>query len=356
MSAGTVRTVLGDVQPSSLGVTLTHEHLLITFERWRRERGLEPLMHPPSDDPRATQPISLETVGWVRRYWASHPENSRLDDEDLAVRELRRFKDAGGGTVVDATNPDLKRDPQALVRISRATGVHIVMGAGHYVDSNHPLDMDARSEAQLMEEIIADVNEGCDGTTVKAGIIGEIGCSAPMTPNERKTLRAAARAQQATGAPLLIHPGRAVGAPLEAMRVVLEAGGDPQRTIMSHIDRTLFDPRDMLELAATGCYLEFDLFGQESSYYPLAPIDMPNDATRIDHLRRLIAEGFGEKLVIAQDICRRTSLVAYGGEGYAHILENVVPIMARKGMTAGEIQAILVRNPARVLAMAPAAS
>lgn len=352
MTVGSVRTVLGDVASSALGMTLTHEHLLITFGRWRGGTGIARM---DSDDPRARQPITLETVGWVRRYWANHPDNSRLDDESLAVDELRLFKEAGGGAVVDATNPDLKRDPEALVRISRATGVQIVMGAGHYIDEHHPLDIDARTEDTLVEEIVGDVTRGCDGTSVRAGIIGEIGCSAPMTANERKSLRAAARAQRATGAARLVHPGRAVTAPLEAMQVVIEAGGDPQRTVMSHIDRTLFDQEDMIALARTGCCLEFDLFGQESSFYPLSPIDMPNDATRIDHLRRLIAEGFGDRLVIAHDICRKTSLVHYGGDGYAHIPQNVVPIMRRKGMTEAQIEAILVHNPARVLALAPPA-
>ncbi|MGH2585682.1 MAG: phosphotriesterase family protein, partial [Dehalococcoidia bacterium] len=231
------------------------------------------------------------------------------------------------------------------------TGVQIVMGAGHYVATSHPLDMDTRTEDQIVEEVTRDVLHGCDGTTVRAGIIGEIGCSAPISANERKALRAAARAQQTTGAALLVHPGRAVTAPLEAMAVVTAAGGDPTRTIMSHLDRTLFEPADLLELARTGCYLEFDLFGQESSYYPLAPIDMPNDATRVDHLIRLIVAGYEERLLVAQDICRKTSLVAYGGDGYAHILENVVPLMRRKGMTDGQIDSILIHNPARILAL-----
>jgi phosphotriesterase-related protein len=352
MTTSTVRTVLGDVDPSSLGVTLTHEHLLITFGRWRQEHGITPPEAEPVD-PRATLPITLENLGWIRRHWNSHIINRGLDEEDVAIDELRRFKQAGGGAVVDATNPDLKRDPEALARIARATGVQIVMGCGTYVADNHPLDMDERTEEQLTAEIIADITQGCDGTPIRAGIIGEIGCSAPMTPNERKALRAAAHAQRATGAALLIHPGRAVTAPLEAMEVVVEAGGDPERTIMSHIDRTIFDQEDMVDLARTDCYLEFDLFGQESSYYPLAPIDMPNDAMRVDHLRRLIAEGFGDKLVIAQDICRKTALLKYGGEGYAHILENVLPIMRRKGMTEDQIDAILVHNPARILAFAP---
>jgi phosphotriesterase-related protein len=354
MTEGLVQTVMGDVAPSELGLTLTHEHLLIQFGRWRRDAGVA-FERPEATDERDRAPLTLDNVGWVRRYDGSHTENHLLDDIDLAIVEAQRFVDAGGRTIVDATNPDLRRDPDALQRIAQATGLHLVMGAGHYVNANHPLDMDDLTEEGLFAEFFGDVTEGCDGTEIKAGVIGEIGLESPMHPNERRTLHAAARASLATGAPVLIHPGRSTTGPLEAMEAVAEVGGDPARTIVGHLDRTLFDPQDMIALAQTGCYLEFDLFGQESSYYQLAPIDMPNDATRVDHLRRLIAEGFGDRLLIAQDICRKTSLVAYGGEGYAHIPENVVPLMRRKGMTEAEIDAILIDNPARILAMdAPA--
>ena len=351
MTEGQVQTVLGDVAPSELGVTLTHEHLLIEFGRWRRDAGVTVERGDPLDA-RDRAPLTLDNVGWVRRHEGTHSDNHLLDDIDLAIAEAQRYADAGGRTLVDATNPDLRRDPEALRRISEATGLHIVMGAGHYVNANHPLDMDERTEEDLFAEIAGDVTEGCDGTDIRAGVIGEIGLESPMHPNERKTLRAAARASLATGAPLLVHPGRSTSGPMEAMAVIAEVGGDPARTIVGHIDRTLFEQQEMIELAQTGCYVEFDLFGQESSYYQHTPIDMPNDATRIDHLRRLIAEGFGDRLLIAQDICRKSSLVAYGGEGYAHIPENVVPVMHRKGMTEDEIDAILIHNPARILTMA----
>lgn len=351
MTVGQVQTVLGDVDPADLGVTLTHEHLLIRFGRWQREPGIEVDRGEPGDE-RDRSPITLDNSGWVRRYGGVHSHNSLLDDVDLAIEEAQRYVDAGGRTLVDATNPDLARDPEALKRIAEAAGLRIVMGAGHYVNRFHPLDMDGRSEEDLFIEFVADVTEGCDGTDLRAGIIGEIGLEFPIHPNERKTLHAAARASRATGAALLIHPGRDTSGPLEAMAIVTDAGGDPARTIVGHIDRTLFDQEEMIELARTGCYVEFDLFGQESSHYGSAPIDMPNDATRIDHLQRLIAEGFGDRLLVAQDICRKTSLVRYGGEGYAHIPENVVPIMRRKGMTEAEIDAILIDNPARILAMA----
>ena len=346
---GMVRTVLGDIPPGELGITLAHEHLLLTRYRWRREAGLP--LPGVGDDPRSRAPISLETSAWVRRY-GKHIDEPNLTDEAVAIREAARFAALGGRTLVDATNVDLTRDPPALVRIARATGLNIVMGAGHYLGSYHPLDMDTRSEDHLVDEIRRDITRGADGSQIRSGIIGEIGVEHPMTGNERKSLRAAGRAQRLTGAPLLVHPGRDPQSPFDVVDVVREAGGDLSRTVIAHIDRTLFNPDDMCRLAETGVYLEFDLFGQESSYYQYAPIDMPNDATRIDHLIALARAGFGDHLLIAQDICRKTSLVTWGGWGYGHILENVVPVMRRKGMTDAEIDRMLIDNPARMLTFA----
>ena len=342
--AGKVQTVLGPVEPGELGNTQTHEHLLIDLSPRGADAG------PASVRGRSTEPIRLENYGWIRRNWNSHPDNMKLLSEADAIAEMHLYKSSGGGTVVDATSIGIARDPLGLARIARATGVHVVMGAGYYVAAYHPPEVDELTEARITEQIVGDIADGVDGTGLRAGIIGEIGLTWPVHPNEAKVLRAAARAQVQTGAPLLIHPGRDPRAPLDAMRIVREAGGDAERTIMSHIDRTLFNLDDMRELAATGCYVELDLFGQESSYYPLGPIDMPNDATRIDYLRGLIEAGYRDKLVIAQDICKKMNLTKYGGEGYNHILENVVPVMRRKEMTAADIDAILIHNPARILA------
>src|SRR5205823_8580268 len=170
------------------------------------------------------------------------------------------------------------------------------------------------SEEQIYERIVRDLVEGVDDSGIRAGIIGEIGLTWPVHPDEVRVLCAAARAQAGTGAALLIHPGRNPEAPLDALRRAREAGGDPRRTIMSHVDRTLFSLDAMRALAAEGFYVELDLFGQESSYYPLAPIDMPNDATRVDYLRGLIEAGYRDQLVIAQDICNKAHTAKYGGE------------------------------------------
>jgi len=250
------------------------------------------------------------------------------------------------------TNIGIKRDPKGLARIARATGLNIIMGAGYYVDIYHPPDVAHKSEDEIVEEIVTDVMEGVGDTGIKAGIIGEVGCSWPLTNNERKSLRAAARAQQLTGAPLLIHPDRDPGSPLEIMEIVREVGGDPRRTVMSHIDCTIFDHETLSKLAETGCYLNYDNFGLETAIFPLAPIDMPNDGRRIDDILYLIEQGRLEQVLVSHDICMQISFTKYGGYGYAHILENVVPMMRRKGLSWGQVNTILVENPKRVLPFA----
>lgn len=337
-TAGKVQTVLGFIEPAAMGQTITHEHLLLDIS-------------PPEMRDQPGEPITLDNCGYFRRYSRANPLNLRLTSEAEAIAEVGDFRAAGGGTMVEATSLGLGRAPAGLRRIAEATGVHVVMGASYYVQPYHPPEVATMSQASLRDVIIREVTEGVDGTGIKAGLIGEVGLSSPVHPDELKVLRASAQAQQQTGAPLMIHPGRDPGAPVAAMRVVEEAGGDPRRTIMAHIDRTLFSLEAMVALARTGCYLEFDLFGQESSYYALAPIDMPNDAIRINYLMQLIEAGYGDRLLIAHDICRKTSLKTYGGDGYGHILHNVVPVMRRKGMPEEDIEAILVRNPARIMAL-----
>ena len=216
----------------------------------------------------------------------------------------------------------------------------------------HPSDMGARGEDDLARQIIGDIEDGVGDSGVKAGIIGEVGCTWPLTDNERKSLRAAAAAQRETGAAILIHPGRHPDAPLEILETLDGAGADVGRVVMGHLDRTIFEHGQLRRVAESGCYLEWDLFGSESSYYPLADIDMPSDAQRLDAIKRIVDDGYGDRVVVSHDICSKHRLAAYGGHGYSHILENIVPRMRRKGFSEGQIDAIITGNPAAILAFA----
>ena len=341
---GLVQTVLGLVPPSELGATTTHEHLYIDFSFMYR-----PAQDSPRDDMEDAC-IGLENLGWIRRNYYSNRSNLTLMDLDTITSEVKKFSDVGGGAMVDATSMGIGRNPEALAEISRGSGVHIVMGAGHYVAAVHPADMDERTEDDLARGIIGDVTVGVDGTGIKAGIIGEIGCTWPLAPNERKSLTAGAIAQQETGAAILIHPGRHPDAPAEILEVLANGGADLSRVIMGHLDRTVFEFDGLLSIAESGCYLEWDLFGNEGSYYPLAEIDMPSDAQRMGFIKRIADAGYSEKIVIGQDICTKHRLTKYGGHGYGHILENIVPKMRRKGFSEELIHAITVGNPASILA------
>ena len=343
-NVGLVQTVLGAIHPDELGVTLTHEHLLIDLAFHREppsEAFLREIYY---------RPVTLETVGYLKHYGYANRDDAQLLDIQTAIDEIGLYKQHGGSSIVDATSMGIARDPVGLARIARATGLNIIMGSSYYVGSSHPPDMCEITEDEIFDKIVEDVTVGVDGTGIRSGIIGEVGCNFPLSDNERKVVRASGRAQAATGAPLLIHPGRDETSPLEIIPILQEMGADLSRTIMSHVDRTVFLRETLKAIADTGCYLEWDLFGKEQSLYVHnLSVDMPNDAKRMDDIAWVIEQGHGDRVVVAQDVCNKNQLIKYGGYGYAYILESIVPRMRRRGFTEESIQRMLVDNPARVL-------
>jgi phosphotriesterase-related protein len=338
---GRVQTVSGLIAPDQGGPALMHEHLLIDLNppRLRAEAVGG-----------AAGDITLCNCFDIRWGRTASPFNMRLDSRELAITELRRMHAAGGRTLVDLTVGGLQPDPQGLAAIAAATGVQVVMGSGHYVQEYQDPALAGYRVEDFAMEIIGQVLEGAWGTEIRAGIIGEIGCQAPWTEQEKRVMRGAILAQAETGAALNVHPGRDADQPQEVAAFVRAHGGPMERLIISHIDRTIFDDTRLLRLADTGCVVEFDLFGWEDSYYlPSDAVDMPNDAARLRMLRTLLDHGHGERILISQDICTRTRLNRYGGHGYDHIFSNIVPLMRRRGFDEREIDTILVRNPRRLL-------
>ena len=341
--AGKAQTVLGVVPADELGITLPHEHLLIDFRfMYREPEGA-------SGRGRGLEPITLRNLYEVRYDWSRNLDNLQLLDEGTAVEEALLYRWEGGRTMVDPTNAGLARDPLALQRIARATGLHVIMGAGYYVGPSHPRDMDQRSEESITREIVRDLTEGVGDTGVCAGLIGEIGCSWPWTENERKSVRAAAEAAKQTGAPLMIHPGRHQTAPETHLEEIRKTGFPLRRVIMCHIDRTVSEPARLKAIADTGCYLEYDLFGNEVSHYPMSDFEIPSDAERMRQILWLIEQGHGRQVLMAHDICLKVSLSRYGGHGWVHILRRIVPRLRRKGLSEKDVWMLIAENPARAV-------
>ncbi len=335
---GRAQTVRGIVDPATLGPTLMHEHVL-----W----DITPPKLAALNDPGPE--ITLENTFAYSYGELIAPRNLQLHDVAIAIDEVRRLREVGGSTIVELSCGGLKPDPTSLAEISKVTGVHLVMGCGYYVDEYQDPRNRNRRVDDFAQEMIDQVQLGAWGTDVRAGMIGEIGCQAPWTDLEKRVMEAALIAQRETGAAINVHPGRHPDQPQEIVEFIRAHKGAIERVVISHIDRTIFDDERLLRLAESGCVVEFDLFGQETSFYKHADIDMPNDATRLRHIRTLIEHGHLERVVISHDICYVSRLQRFGGHGYGHIFRNVVPMMRRRGFSEAEIDAILVGNPRRLL-------
>jgi len=340
----TVETVLGEVSASDLGPTQIHEHVFVD------SRSPDPA------DRHFSEPLSLANYYDVR-YRDDHQQDLVLDSLEDATYELERFAAAGGRTIVDVTPADLGRQPESLREVSRLTGVHVVMGCGFYVHDYHPpevhdLPMEALAETMLHDclEGVTCTRAGDEPRAIKAGVIGEIGLSWPLRDCEQKVLVAASRAQSASSRGLVIHPGRHPDAPFEALAIVEACGVDLARVVMSHVDRTLDDPRVIERLARTGAFVAFDLFGHEGSYYPYSDLCMPNDGGRLRLVRALVDAGLADRVLISHDIYSKVHTSRYGGEGYGHILQRVVPRMESYGLGGDTWRQLLVSNPASALA------
>ena len=335
---GRAQTVRGLVDPAVLGSTLMHEHLIWDIRPPQLRAGEQ------GPEPELANHWRLATS--TQRSVADLHQPS----VEVAIEATAEAVAHGCGTIVEMSVGGLSPDPEGLVKVSEATGCHIVMGCGHYVEEYQDPRNHDRSVDDLAAEMVAQVQEGLWGTKVRAGIIGEIGCQNPWTPLERRMMEAALIAQQETGAALTIHPGRRQDQPQEVMDFIRARGGDPSRTIMDHIDRTIIDDDALFRLADTGVVLEWDLFGQESCLYAHNwDVDMPNDAGRLRAIRKVLDRGHKGQVVIAHDICHRSHMARWGGWGYAHIHRDVMPLMRRRGFAEAEIDEILVGTPRRLL-------
>jgi len=350
---GKAQTVLGLIDADDLGITLPHEHLLTDMSAY----FVEPTEA--GDRRRAQEPISLENLYWIYIYHIEkHADDIKLTDEKLAIKEALLYRWAGGDTIVEMSNIGLHRDPLGLARISRATGLNVIMGAGYYVGLSHPPELATKTEEEIAEEIVRDIMVGVGDTRVRAGVIGEIGCSEPLKEGERKVLRASAIAQRRTGAALNIHPSFKHDTLLEIIEMLGDAGAELSRTVISHCEVGCFNRTTYHRLADAGCYIEFDTFGHPA--IPLPPsrtsdggfLDMPSEGWRINEIKYLIDEGYLNHILISQDICMQHRYITYGGHGYAHILNNVVPWMHQAGISDEQIRIMMVENPKRLLPLA----
>ncbi len=332
--AGKILTVSGPIDPADAGTTLMHEHIFIDF------KAPPPMMPPPTGisvlKTTLPEPEPPATGGRTGRGGGGG-----LTDYDESLAEIMEFKKIGGGTIVDVTNFGLTRDPEALLRVSKASGLHVVMGAGWYQKALHPPDMGDRTVDELTDVVVRDVTVGAQGTRIRSGIIGEVGINGnPLVENELKSIRASARAARLTGAPMLLHSFAPPAEMMQALDIIASEGVDLTRVVMGHTGRDISATKAFFD---RGVYVEWDYMGQAGQMTP----------ERSDQIAATIASavtaGFADKVLVAHDVCTKPQLRKNGGGGYTYIATTIVPALKARGVSDETIRKILNDNPRRAL-------
>lgn len=339
-----VMTVLGEIGADALGVVLPHEHVMLDL-RNQFSPGREA-----SKIALSEQKVNIRNLDMLSRNPLAVRDNLVLNDVKVAEEELMEFKKAGGRTVVEATSTGAGRDPLALRGLARVVGINIIAGCGYFTFDTHPADMDEKTVQTIKDEMLRDIREGIDGTGIRAGVIGEIGTSEKLHPNEKKALIAAAQVQAETGLGLHVHTEPWGNERLNALKIVAAEGGDLNKVVINHIDvKRDFDLEECKEIMRQGAYIEFDNFGKEYYIDPrnrgLLAGPFAYDIERVQVIKELINADFLNKILITNDLCFKTMLHCYGGWGYDHIVTHIVPMLMEVGVTRQQVDTLVIENP-----------
>ena len=339
-----VMTVTGPAPVETLGIILPHEHLQMAFD-WP---GLWPdVSHRPD---LVWQKVSIENLGELRRNYCAIHDNAVLDSVEEISWEVNRFRSAGGQTMMEVSTYGLYGNPARLKEIARQTGATILAGTGFYLDQTFSPEIQAMSVEEMYAVMMRDLTEGFPGTDVKAGFIGEVAISPVMTTAEERSLRASARAQRDTGVCMNIHIGHSMYP--RAIAILKEEGALLNRTAFAHCDGNSLETD--LELVKEGLYVEIDCFGNEfyvdnGAYDGDWPWYFGNDGARLNNIVKLIEGGIAGHLLFSQDVCSKMQTVRYGGYGYAHLLENILPMLEHRGVPHPTLMKIMTENVCRYI-------
>ena len=310
----TVHTVLGPVETANLGFTLSHEHV------GTNAAGL-----------RHTYPEIIDRAGVIEQSTAA----------------MQEVYTAGVRTIVDVTTIDLGRDIEMIQEVSRASGIQIIAATGNHLAVPRPFgDISPSVIAQLY---IREIEEGIEGTGIKAGIIKVASDRGGITAPQEVVLRAAARAQIHTGLPISTHTWSPDRVGEQQVKILEEEGVDLSRVYIGHSN----DDTDMdylLGLLNKGVWLGMDR-------YPGGRIPgTPNWEQRTEIVKKLIDAGFSHRIMLSHDysvpkarytLAEQEERRRINPDGYNFIPRKVMPRLKELGASEEVIQQITVETPRR---------
>jgi phosphotriesterase-related protein len=307
-----VETVLGPLDSSALGFTLSHEHVLVTMG--------EDNHHYP---------------------WLFDWERTRAN----TARELSEAKAGGVDTIIDLTTPDLGRDVEFVRDVAKASGMNVVVATGIWRDV--PRSFWERSIDRIADIFVREIEVGIGETGIKAGVIKVANDAEGVTPEAERVLRGAARALKRTGCPISTHQW----APEEVGRRQLEIFGDEgaplDRICIGHSADTT-DVTYLESLLESGVYLSMDR-------YPGAE-GRPGWEERNATVHALIDRGWAHRLMLGHDYAPAPVSARHqhdGGEPemtrYLFVSTVALPALLEDGVSPATIDLMMREVPRRFL-------
>jgi phosphotriesterase-related protein len=324
MTPTMVNTVTGPVAADELGITLMHEHLVYGYPGWEGDLSVAPF------------------------------------DREVIVAEgvalMKQLKALGVRTYVDATPLDGGRQPELCREIAERTGMNIICSTGYYYEGEGAsVYFKFRStlgdiEAELFELFMTEIEAGIRDTGIRPGVLKVGSSEGRITDYEATLFRAAARAQSASGIPIITHTQKGTMGP-EQVDLLVSAGADPARIQIGHMSDNL-DLDYQEAVLAKGVYVAWDRMGLQG----LA--GCPMDAQRYPVLTELIKRGHADRLMLSHDFInhwlgRPLNIPAQMRPLIAnwhptHLFHNVLPALSQAGVEEAVFKTILQDNPRRL--------
>ena len=313
----TINSVLGPMDTADLGFTLSHEHVIVT------SAGIQ-----------YVYPEFIDREGTIAR----------------GIADLRTAHSEGLRTIIDVTTIDLGRDIRLLEQVSRESGVNIVCATGTWRDI--PRVFWTASPDVVASLYQREIEEGIEGTGIKAGIIKVANDMGGVTPEGEIILRAASRAQKATDVPISTHTWAPERVGEQQVRIFEDEGVDLNRVYVGHSNDTT-DTEYLTGLLEKGVWIGLDR-------YPGRKTELtPDWEARTETAWKLIQAGWGRRIMLGHDWSVTLSIASqemqeqrrqYNPDGYLFITRRVIPRLRELGATAEDIDNIFVDNPRRFFA------
>jgi phosphotriesterase-related protein len=316
-----VPIVGGEVASDQLGRTLMHEHIFIRTPE-------------------------------LQEAW---PGFMAFDEEQVvadAHEKLKAIKASGIDSLVDMTAPGLGRQVQRVARAVEGTGLNVVVVTGYYTYTDLPFPMKYNGpgrlfntdpdDAFLVDLFVRDIEEGIEGTDIKAGVVKCCTDEPGVTPDIERLIRAVAKTHLKTDVPIMTHTHAKSRRGLDQQRILKEEGVDLSRVLIGHSNETN-DLEYLVEMLDAGSYLGWDRCG--------LMVDHPLQDQQ-DTLVELCRRGYAGQIVLSQD--RHCYSDWFPEEGVLAVLpdwhhgfvqQSLIPGLLENGVTQGQVDQMMIENP-----------